>query len=125
MSRKESDVYHMTEEQRLRQQLADLHHTFMRDSTPIVRELAHIELCKPPAPVWLGDGQWAQFNPEVLAKLTGQPVQKPENPGERMRRLEFELGQANHALRMVLSAPGDVLPSLLVHIKAVLGENVT
>lgn len=38
----------MNEEQRLYQQLADLHRDYQRQAEPILKRLAEIEACKPP-----------------------------------------------------------------------------
>jgi hypothetical protein len=99
-------------ERDLRQQLADLHTQLHRQAEPIIKQLASIEMRKLPTPVWMGAGQWAQFKPEVHAALIGKPVQAPENPGERMRRLEHERRQLLHLLRMVRSA-GTSIPGSL------------
>lgn len=96
----------------LKQELAELFVLYQRQAQPILAQLARIEAMKMPRPVYVL-GQWHQFRPDVFEGITGKPAPAPEDPGQRMRRLEEERGQAFKLLRMFKAA--GVVPDYLEH----------
>lgn len=87
----------------LKQALAELHVMYQRQAQPILAQLARIEAMKMPRPVFVM-GHWHQFRPEVFEGITGKPAPAVEDPGQRMRCLEEERGQAFKLLRMFKAA---------------------
>lgn len=88
----------------LKQELAELQVLYHRQAEPILKQLGRLEAMKPPRPVWVEGNLWAQFDPQLFASITGQPVAESETPGARMCRLEAERGELLHLLRLVKAA---------------------